>query len=112
MTLPYQRIHVVINPASGQDQAILNVLNDVFHKAGVEWDISITHKGGHVPARPEQQHDQVWTWWQPMAAMAPKWRWPMACWEPGSPRPFFPVGPETQWRMSSISHSTCEGRHN
>ena len=46
MTLPFQRIHVVINPASGQDQAILNVLNDVFHKAGVEWDISITHKGG------------------------------------------------------------------
>jgi diacylglycerol kinase (ATP) len=46
MTLPYQRVHVVINPASGQNQPILNVLNDVFHKAGVEWDISITHKAG------------------------------------------------------------------
>ncbi len=46
MSLPYQKIHVVINPASGQNQPILNVLNDVFHKAGVEWDISITHKGG------------------------------------------------------------------
>jgi diacylglycerol kinase (ATP) len=46
MTLPYQRVHVVINPASGQNQPILNVLNDVFHSAGVKWDISITHQGG------------------------------------------------------------------
>src|SRR5512139_434102 len=46
MGLPYKKIHVVINPASGQNQPILNVLNDVFHKAGVEWDVSITHKGG------------------------------------------------------------------
>jgi diacylglycerol kinase (ATP) len=46
MSLSYKKIHVVINPASGQDQPILNVLNDVFHKAGVDWDISITHKGG------------------------------------------------------------------
>lgn len=46
MSLPYKRIHVVINPASGQNQPILNVLNDVFHPAGVDWDVSITHKGG------------------------------------------------------------------
>ena len=46
MSLPYSRVHVVINPASGQNQAILNVLNDVFHKAGVEWEVSITHKSG------------------------------------------------------------------
>ncbi len=46
MSLPYKKIHVVINPASGQNQPILNILNDVFHKAGVEWDVSITHKGG------------------------------------------------------------------
>jgi diacylglycerol kinase (ATP) len=46
MSLPYKKIHVVINPASGQNQPILNVLNDVFHKAGVDWEVSITHKGG------------------------------------------------------------------
>ncbi len=46
MSLPYKNVHVVINPASGQNQPILNVLNDIFHKAGVEWDVSITHKGG------------------------------------------------------------------
>jgi diacylglycerol kinase (ATP) len=46
MALPYNKIHVVINPASGQNQPILNILNDVFHRAGVEWDVSVTHKRG------------------------------------------------------------------
>ncbi|MFN2106257.1 MAG: diacylglycerol/lipid kinase family protein [Candidatus Promineifilaceae bacterium] len=43
---PYQRIHVVINPASGKDEPILNVLNDVFSQHGLEWDISLTKKYG------------------------------------------------------------------
>ncbi len=42
----FRRVHVVINPASGKDQPILNTLNDVFHHHGVEWDVSITHKYG------------------------------------------------------------------
>ncbi|RPI31102.1 MAG: YegS/Rv2252/BmrU family lipid kinase [Chloroflexota bacterium] len=46
MKLPYPRIHVVINPASGQNQPILSVLNDVFHAARVKWDVSITHQAG------------------------------------------------------------------
>lgn len=46
MPIPYKRIHVIINPAAGQDEPILNVLNDVFHPAGIEWDISVTHKFG------------------------------------------------------------------
>lgn len=46
MSLPYQRVQVIINPAAGKDEPILNVLNDVFHSAGVEWDVSITHKFG------------------------------------------------------------------
>ena len=46
MTLPYPKVHVVINPAAGQDEPILNVLNHVFHPAGVEWDISLTHRSG------------------------------------------------------------------
>jgi diacylglycerol kinase (ATP) len=43
---PYPRIHVVINPASGKDEPILNTLNDVFREHGVEWDVSVTHKYG------------------------------------------------------------------
>jgi YegS/Rv2252/BmrU family lipid kinase len=46
MALPYPKVHVVINPAAGQDEPILNVLNHVFHPAGVQWDISLTHKSG------------------------------------------------------------------
>src|SRR5262245_28970234 len=46
MTLPYPKIHVVINPASGKDEPILNTLNDVFHPYDVDWDISITKKYG------------------------------------------------------------------
>ena len=45
-TLPYPKVHVVINPASGQDEPILNVLNHVFHPAGITWDVSLTHKSG------------------------------------------------------------------
>lgn len=46
MSLPYQKVHVVINPAAGHDEPILNVLNDVFHTARVDWDVSLTHKYG------------------------------------------------------------------
>lgn len=40
------KVHIIINPASGQPQTILNKLNDVFHPAGVEWVVSITQKSG------------------------------------------------------------------
>lgn len=42
----YPRIHVVINPAAGRDEPILNVLNDIFREHGVDWDVSITKKFG------------------------------------------------------------------
>ena len=41
-----KKIHVVINPASGQPQPILNQINDVFYPAGVEWSVSITLNSG------------------------------------------------------------------
>ena len=44
---PYKKIHVVVNPASGKNEPILNVLNDVFHQYDdVEWSISVTKKFG------------------------------------------------------------------
>jgi YegS/Rv2252/BmrU family lipid kinase len=42
----YPTIHVVINPAAGKNEPILNVLNDVFHEFGVDWDVSVTKKYG------------------------------------------------------------------
>lgn len=41
-----RRVHVVINPASGRPKPILHILNRVFKKAEVEWDISLTKKRG------------------------------------------------------------------
>lgn len=41
-----RRVQVIINPIAGQDQAILGVLNRIFHDAEVTWDVSITNKAG------------------------------------------------------------------
>ena len=41
-----KRIHVVVNPAAGQDEPILNTLNDVFRAHGVDWSISVTKAFG------------------------------------------------------------------
>ena len=37
---------MVVNPASGQNESILNTLNDVFHPAGVTWSASVTRAYG------------------------------------------------------------------
>ncbi len=44
--VPYPRIFVVINPAAGSDEPILNVINDVFNSYGIEWEAQVTHKYG------------------------------------------------------------------
>ena len=46
MAAAYKRIHIVINPASGRDEPILNSLNRVFVRHGIQWSASITHKFG------------------------------------------------------------------
>ena len=46
MTMHFERVHVIINPASGGDEPILNTLNDVWHPHGLDWQVSITHKLG------------------------------------------------------------------
>ncbi len=40
------RVLAVINPAAGQDQPILKLLNAVFQKHNIDWDISITKARG------------------------------------------------------------------
>jgi len=46
MSVPYRKIHVVINPAAGKDEPILNTINKVFHKYEIDWQVSITKKFG------------------------------------------------------------------
>jgi diacylglycerol kinase family enzyme len=44
---PYKNIHVIINPASGKNEPVLNVLNEVFHQYDdIDWSISVTKKFG------------------------------------------------------------------
>ena len=48
MSEAQKSIHVVINPAAGKDEPILNVINDIFHKYGVRWGVSVTQKYGEA----------------------------------------------------------------
>jgi diacylglycerol kinase (ATP) len=41
-----KRIHVVINPASGQPKPVLHTINSVFRAAGVDWEVSVTQESG------------------------------------------------------------------
>ena len=44
--LKFQNIHIIINPASGNNEPILNRLNDVFKNSSLKWQVSITQKVG------------------------------------------------------------------
>ena len=41
-----KKVHIVVNPAAGKPEPILNQINDIFYPAGVEWSVSITLKSG------------------------------------------------------------------
>jgi len=43
---PFRHIHVIINPAAGQAEPILNVLNSVLRPAGIRWDVCVTNEDG------------------------------------------------------------------
>ena len=41
-----RKVQVIINPASGRPKPILHILNSVFNKAEVDWDIALTKARG------------------------------------------------------------------
>ncbi|MFC2026228.1 diacylglycerol/lipid kinase family protein [Chloroflexota bacterium] len=53
-----KKIHLIINPASGQPQPILNQINDVCYPAGVLWGVSITQKSGDATRFARQAIDE------------------------------------------------------
>ena len=42
----FQHIHVIANPAAGQDKPVLSTLNRIFQEHGATWSIDITQKKG------------------------------------------------------------------
>jgi len=54
----YKRVKIVINPAAGQAEPVLSVLNDVFGPAAIDWDVAITHKAGDGLAAARKAADE------------------------------------------------------
>lgn len=52
------RVKVIINPAAGTPEPVLNVLNDVFAPADIEWEVEVTHKSGDGTAAARQAADE------------------------------------------------------
>lgn len=46
MTSLYRNIHIIINPASGSDEPILNPINDILGQFELKWEAHITHQAG------------------------------------------------------------------
>lgn len=42
----FKRVHIIVNPASGQDKPVLSILNDVFHPSGIDWEVFVTKQAG------------------------------------------------------------------
>ncbi len=42
----FKHLKVIVNPASGRDQPILNTLNTAFMDSGLDWDVAITKEAG------------------------------------------------------------------
>lgn len=41
-----KHIHLVVNPAAGKPEPVLNTVNEIFQKAGVRWTVSVTNEYG------------------------------------------------------------------
>jgi diacylglycerol kinase family enzyme len=42
----FRRVHIIVNPASGQDRPVLSILNDAFNDSGVDWEVKVTKDAG------------------------------------------------------------------
>ena len=42
----FKRVHIIVNPASGQDRPVLSILNDAFNGTGIDWDVMMTKEAG------------------------------------------------------------------
>ena len=49
-----RRVHVIINPAAGQEKPILGKLNSVFHQNDIDWQVSVTLHAGDAYQQAKQ----------------------------------------------------------
>jgi len=50
----FKRVHIIVNPASGQQGLNLPALNKVLKDLGIEWEMFVTRKGGEACERAKQ----------------------------------------------------------
>ena len=112
MALPYPKVHVIINPAAGQDEPILNVLNDVFHPAGVAWEISLTHKSGDATRLAAEAAAAGVDLVAAYGGDGTRMEVANGLLGTGVPRRFYRVARATRWRTNSKCPSTCGRRPN
>jgi diacylglycerol kinase (ATP) len=41
-----RKIHIIVNPAAGNNEPVLSYLNDALHPTGIEWEVFLTHGRG------------------------------------------------------------------
>lgn len=46
MTTPFRNVAVIINPAAGNNEPVLNTVNDVFAEHNIKWEALVTHGTG------------------------------------------------------------------
>jgi len=52
------RVKIIINPAAGNSEPVLSVLNDVFGPAEIDWDVVVTHGTGDGVTAAREAADQ------------------------------------------------------
>lgn len=57
--MKFKKIHIIINPASGQDEPILSYLHKAFRDSGIDWEVSIIKKDNDALTFAQQWVDKV-----------------------------------------------------
>jgi diacylglycerol kinase (ATP) len=52
--LKFKRVHIIVNPASGQEGLHLPALNKVLHDLEIDWEMFVTSRGGEAGERAKQ----------------------------------------------------------
>ncbi|MDQ3141342.1 MAG: diacylglycerol kinase family lipid kinase [Bacteroidota bacterium] len=57
--MKFKKIHIIINPAAGQEEPILSYINKAFLDSGIDWEVSITKQDNDASTFAKQWVDKV-----------------------------------------------------